>query len=44
MDYVRDILAVLGFLFLTFVIIPWLGMVFIGFIKAWWDENNRFDG
>ena len=37
-------LAFLGVIFVTFVIIPWVGMVVIGFIKSWWDENNRFDG
>jgi hypothetical protein len=43
-EYVRDILAIIGMLCVTFVIIPWLGMIIIGFLKAWWDENNRFDG
>ena len=44
MEYIRDILAMIGVLVVTFVVIPWLGIVFIGFIKSWWDENNRFDG
>ena len=40
----KGILSVLGILFLTFVIIPWFGMMIWGVIKAWIDENNRFDG
>ena len=39
----KEMLSILGILFLTFVIIPWVGMVVIGFIKSFWDENNKFD-
>jgi len=38
-----NILSILGILFLTFVIIPWVAMMIIDLIKAFWDENNRFD-
>ena len=38
------ILEILGILFLTFIIIPWVGMLVWGCIKAWLDENDRFDG
>ena len=42
-NHVANILQILGIIFLTFVIIPWVGIIIIDFIKSFWDDNNRFD-
>ena len=43
-DYVKSILGVLGVLFATFVLIPWITVGIIECVKGFFDENDRFDG
>ena len=43
-NYVKSVLTVLGIMFVTFVIIPWLFMTIVHFIRDFLDENDRFDG
>tara|TARA_Y100000310_G_C20279845_1_gene622074 strand:- start:362 stop:496 length:135 start_codon:yes stop_codon:yes gene_type:complete len=44
MKELEAIIIGLGIFFAVFVILPWLFMIIVGFIKSFWDENNRFDG
>ena len=37
------ILAVIGILFVTFVVIPWAAILIVEFIKMIIDDTNDFD-
>jgi len=40
----KGILSIIGILVLTFVVIPWIGILILDCIKAFLKDNDKFDG